>query len=493
MIYYAWTWSNILGDFGGDSAYYLLIAEYFSPYSPHFAVAEYFAHHNPYPPLYPFALALLGGANSFLTAHFITTTFLLLAFVSLFTWLKSEGFSPLASLLYCAIFAVLPGTYMQALSVHSESLFLLLSLAAIAIVAMEERRDSARMLWIAALCVAAAVLSRTAGVSLAAAFLIYIWLKNVKDRLWLALLVTGPFVIWQIFGPTTEKSYVASFIKKYQSDWIGTLLAQLSTEASALWYGWNANFTTTHGWGVLLGVIGLICIAGMFARVRAGKLDGFYVLLYLILILVWPFPAEAQRFVFAILPVVLAQGILLLQGIQNKINRKRKISVFPAVLMSLIGLLAMPDLMLTVQRFMDHLPDYLSNYRHDPGWYSANKQEAIRQLQINNAIVKGISSIKQSAPGSTCVYSIKPSIVALYSDRISIAPPHEDLDDQSFNSELKRSGCRYFYLLPFSSPTYHSPFYPLERIRPKITGVEISRLHDDSNAPIMGILARIKL
>ena len=128
ILYYVWTWSPILSHRGGDNAYYLLTAQYYSPYSNFSEVAEYFATHNVYPPLYPLLLGLFGGGDSILIAHIITTTFLLLAFAVYFLWLKKETFSLRDSLSLVFLFSLLPGTYMQSLSVHSENLYLLLSL-----------------------------------------------------------------------------------------------------------------------------------------------------------------------------------------------------------------------------------------------------------------------------------------------------------------------------------------------------------------------------
>jgi len=73
--YYLWTWSDVLAHFGGDNAYYLLTANYLSPYSSANPVASYYSGISQYPPLYPLLLALSGGGESLLMAHIVTTTF----------------------------------------------------------------------------------------------------------------------------------------------------------------------------------------------------------------------------------------------------------------------------------------------------------------------------------------------------------------------------------------------------------------------------------
>src|SRR5712692_9243154 len=124
--YYVWTWSDILGGFGGDNAVYLLSAQYLSPFSPHSQVAEYFFRQSPYPPLFPLALALTGGGGSLLIAHLVTTTFLLLALPAIFFLLIFDCFDRPHAFFIAFIFALLTLTYMQELFTHSENLYLLL-------------------------------------------------------------------------------------------------------------------------------------------------------------------------------------------------------------------------------------------------------------------------------------------------------------------------------------------------------------------------------
>jgi len=139
--YYQWTWSTILAGLGGDNAVYLLTAKYFSPYSEYSNVARYFAQVSPYPPLYSLMLALLGGGESLLVAHLITTSFLLLSFFIFYYWLSLEKLNLQLSLFVVLVFAILPGIYMQALSIYSENLYLLLTLSSLLFVTMFEQKQ----------------------------------------------------------------------------------------------------------------------------------------------------------------------------------------------------------------------------------------------------------------------------------------------------------------------------------------------------------------
>ncbi len=165
MAYLIWGWSSVLGDFGGDGAVYLLTAQYFSPYSSHTDVAAQFARSSQFPPLFPLLLALAGGAESLLTAHVVTVSCLLVAFLLYYRWVREETSSPWTAFAVTAWFALLPGTYLQALSVLSENLYLGLCMAAFLGASCWEESGHSRWLLLSAFAVGAACLTRGGVVS----------------------------------------------------------------------------------------------------------------------------------------------------------------------------------------------------------------------------------------------------------------------------------------------------------------------------------------
>src|SRR5262245_3766255 len=77
LAYIGHGWGYGLATLEGDDFIYLLTAEYFSPWTKPNSVAAYIASNSPSPPLFPFLLGLLGGANSFLVANILVTLFML--------------------------------------------------------------------------------------------------------------------------------------------------------------------------------------------------------------------------------------------------------------------------------------------------------------------------------------------------------------------------------------------------------------------------------
>jgi len=488
-VYYAWTWSHELAEFGGDNAIYILTAHYFSPWSEHSDVAAYFAKHSQYPPLFPFVLAIFGGGENLLIAHIITTTCLLLALVVFYNWLGALGFSAFHAGLAGLLVAILPGTYMEALSVHSENLYLLSSLSGLLAITLAEKTDRAAWYWMGALCIAAATLTRGVGVSLAAAFICYMALRRPPRALSYIIVSIFPAVLWGLLWPKHGPSYLDSFNQKYSGLSLDALVSHLGVQLHAMWYGWAGNFSASPVGLPVMSVIGVICLVGAMYRIYQIRLDGFYVAAYLIVILVWPFPAEARRFIYAIMPVLLLQGLMFLRVVPGGEMLRRFID-YRVIMIFSIFLVALPALALHASRFMHRPPENLAAYKHNLGWYALDPRVAQSNIAFDNALASHLRQIKSVVPGDSCIYSIKPSIVAFYADRISMIPPRENLDDEAFKNSLRQTGCRYFYLMGFSSPSFSKPYYPAERLQDSLKILNAVRFVGDNNMPA-GALAEL--
>ena len=488
-VYCVWTWSHELAEFGGDNAIYILTAHYFSPWSGHSDVAAYFAKHSQYPPLFPFVLAIFGGGENLLIAHIITTICLLSALVVFYYWLTVLGFSAFHAGMAGLLVAVLPGTYMEALSVHSENLYLLLSLSGLLAVSIAEKSERTAWYWLAALCIAAATLTRGVGVSLVAAFACYMALRRPPRALSYVVVCLFPVVLWNLLWLKHGPSYLDSFNQKYMGMSLDTLVSHVGVQLHAMWYGWAGNFSASHIGLPVMSVIGMICLLGATHRISLRKLDGYYVAAYLFLILVWPFPAEARRFIFAIMPVLLVQGLLFLEVVPGK-GRLHRLFDFRIITILSIFLIALPALALNASRFMKRPPGNLAAYRHNLGWYALDPREALSNIAFNYALADHLRQIKSIVPADSCIYSIKPSIVGFYADRISMIPPRENIDDKAFKSSLKETGCRYFYLMGFSSPSFSKPYYPADRLQDSLKILNAVRIAGDDKMPV-GVLVEL--
>jgi hypothetical protein len=487
VIYLGWTWSHELGDFGGDNALYLLTAQHFSPWSEADTVAAYFVSQSFYPPLYPFVLAIFGGGESLLAAHVITATMLLLAFAVLYAWQRQIGFGRLSAALMVLLFALLPGVLMQALSLLSEDLYLLATLGAVAAVAAYEADRREAWLWTAVVCIAAAVLTRSASIALVAAFVLYLVLHRPK-RFWLLIIGALVPMLWQLLSPRAGPGYFSFLTARYAVDPVAGLIAHLTIAVDSLLDSWTVDFTMSQSGISVMGLLGLVCLAGTAYRAVQCKLDGIYGAAYLGLILIWPYPEEMTRLLSVVVPILLVQGMLLLEHLPPV--RLRGFALKPSWILPLaIALIMAPSLFLIALRFVQPLPAEYAGFRHTPEWYAPDRRQALFSAVSDKLRIDHLKQIPAQVTEGDCVYSIKPSIVAYYGHRISVISPRPELDDADFSKYLDQNGCRYFFLLGFGTSNYPSRYYPLERMRKSLTIVSVMEVPGQRGAPA-SILAR---
>lgn len=471
-----WTWSHELGELGGDNAVYLLTAQYFSPWIPHSDVAADFARNSQYPPLYPLMLGIFSGGTSILAAHIVTTSLLLAAILVLYAWQRSLDISPLYASMATLVFSLLPGTYLQALSIHSENLYLLFTLASLALVSLFEKNKNERLLLGAASCVAAAVLTRSAGIALLVAFMIYLLWHRPRNIWPVILLALVPVLVWHLSGAQAGSGYMALLAEKYGSDPFTVLSHQIQTEATSAWKGWLGNLTTGRANSFWVAILGIHCLVGMLYRLYCRKLDGIYVAIYLALVAVWPFPDEAKRFIYVVLPVLLVHGMLLAAAFPRTILGQHVVNPAIVLYIAIIVLLTAPSLILTAGRYVQPLPEWVARYRQSQDWYVGYPHDAITVISSMGLVVETLRETAKLVPENECIYSIKPSIVGLYAKRPGRLPPPESVTDNMFREMVKNGGCRYFILLGGSSPSFSAPLYPLGRLEGKFKVLKLANM-----------------
>lgn len=491
LAYVAWSYTSELGGLGGDNAVYLLSAEHLSPFSDTSTLAASYFASSQYPPLFPLVLGLLGASSDFLVAHLAVTSFLLIALFVLYRWQRSLGFSPGVSFASALLFAGLPGTYFHTLEILSENLYLMLSLLALWTYNRAEASKRQDWLFGAAAAVAAATLTRTAGITLLVALLTHLFLadRSVRQKAIAVAIALGPVAAWHLWR--SGGGYTTALIAAYGTSPIATLLDRLQLHATALWVGWIDNFISAPPFALAVAItaFGALCIAGLAVRTYVRTLDGLYVSLYLLLMLIWPFPGESQRFIFPVLPVLMVQGLWLLQKLPKLDFASRRLSLAPIVALTALALVATPQLLLHLGRFATPLPAELSPFKHTAGWYHPDPNIAIYQIHHSNRIVAALSAAGAAVPPDECILAIKPSIVSLYTKRISKSPPAAT-SPADFDLELKRRGCSYLFLVAFSSPTFNQPFYPLARLEGRVQVLQETRLAGPDSPPV-ALLARL--
>ncbi|CAK0776005.1 putative Glycosyltransferase RgtA/B/C/D-like domain-containing protein [Gammaproteobacteria bacterium] len=477
-VYLAWSWTSELGGLGGDNAFYYLTAQFLSPWGESSTIAEYYARHNPYPPLMPLILALLGGGDSLLAAHLITTGFLILAFVAFVFWLVRLGAGQWAAMGLLLVFATAQETYLQTLDIHSENYLLCICLATMGIAT----RISTASLTAAALLAGLAPLARSAGMAMSVAFICWLWLNHLINtattggvgvspspvtrgqRVWFTALVILPSVLGALFSMKVpdQSSYSHLLMNKlHEIAAQGSYVEHLHRQFAGLRAGWQLSFNCLLPLIWFIDTLGLLALLGLLWRLFNRHLDGLFSALYLLLLLAWPWVDEPHRYVFPVVPVLLVQAFLLADHLLR--GRARGAATFTFVV-SLLFVNA-PTFADAVERYFTRLPEDLTPFRQSRGWYEeADPPVAMGFLYTLSNLTTGMTTAARAVPAGSCLLTIKPSVVALYTGRMAYAPPKEQANDADFDREVAQLGCRYFFLMNASSLTYSQPLYPKQRL-----------------------------
>jgi hypothetical protein len=492
-LYVPLTWSGELASLGGDAAIYLLSARHYAPWLPADSVAEAFATHSQFPPVYPLLLTLSGGAVDLAVAHAVTTLSLLAAFAALYAWQIQLGLGRGWAAVITALFAAMPGTFVQSLYLHSENLYLALTLAALALLTSAVRTRDSSLFWAATAVTAAAVMTRTVGVSLLPALAVVI--VRCRPRGWPVMLLASiaPALAWSVWH-TSEWSYSDSLAQRYAGAPLETILGHLTANAAATGWGLARNVLVLPSllWTVVL--LGVLALPVAIRRFCGGEPDAWYLGAYLAILVIWPYPDESRRFTWVLVPLLTVYAGLAatqLLGQTERLSARVKRGI-PLSLMALLALIVGPELALSLQRAAAVPEGADPAMRHLPEWYGAEPRESREKAELHLAMVRALQDFGTEIPGGECVLSINPAVVAFHSGHDSSIPPPEEVDDVGFGQQLAAQGCRYIVLLAARSPTFPTTYYPLERLGQRAEVISVHRLETGSaQGRVVAGLARL--
>ena len=487
VLYVPWTWSDALASLGGDSAVYVLSARHYSPFTPADTVAALAAATSQFPPLYPLWLAPV--AASLPLAHLATALAALLALAAVYAWMRAIGVALAPSLLAVVGFGVLPGTWLMLLNLHSEPLYLAAS--AVALAAMSRTQEAARdggerAGWIAAAAIAATLLTRTAGLTLLPAFALVLWrARPARAPLMLAAAV-APGAVWSVLH---GMSYGGTFVSRYAGQSAAQVIESMASQLGALVAGAAQLFAPSNALLPVLGVLFVLWLPVQLLRLVRLAPDAWYLAAYAGLITVWPFVSESARFAWVALPVMLGQlawaGGHAVATATPALRQSLSIAPLAAAL-----LVAAPATSGMAQRWVQLPRDVPEVTRHLPEWYeSADPREALDQARSHLLLAEALKRIAPSVPEGECVYAIKPALVSFYAGREGRAPPREAVPEAEFRAGI--AGCKYFALLPLSSPSYSAAYYPGARLGEELEPLAALRLPGAApDSPPLLVLAR---
>lgn len=476
-LYFWLTGYDDVGAAGGDGLIYLNTARHYAPYWPADAAAAIWAELTLFPPVYAVLLMLTGGAADPRLAHAVTTACLLAAFTAVYAWFVTLGIARGRAVAAALLFALVPGTFLQALYIHPEGLYVALGCTALVLLDSPAGSPGPARYWIAAAVVAAVILTRTVGVALLPALALVLW--RDRPRGWPAMLAAAlvPGVLWSI-AHRPEWNYSAVLAENYVGVPLEAIAAKVGASIVAAVGGLAANLLRAGPFRVVVFALAAAAAAVAVWRFSRGRPDAWYVGAYAGVIALWPYPQEAQRLMWVMVPFLIGYGVWGGERLaQLAPDRTRPLVAWAPI--SALALIVLPEFTLLMARAAHPLAQAHPAYRHYPEWYEPAIDKARLVTELRLGTDQALQRFAPQVPADECVFSTLPFLHAgFYVPRQLRSPPGEALDDSAFAAELDQRGCRWFIFTYAADPRagFSQPLYPLERVRGHLHIVDEQRV-----------------
>ena len=455
-------WSPILADFGGDSATYWLMANYYSPFGEDMIPAAHFANTSRYPPLYPLLLAISGGGNSILVAHLVTVTCLLISLIVIYRFYRDNDLSVAETLCLIGLFCMLRITRLESLQLHSEHLYLLASM--LALWAAERARDtpSRSIQFVLIGAAVAAFFTRSIGITLVAALVFYSAGARGRHLVKPAVIIVSVLALVK-FASGNSASYIHDLVSEYMTTGLAYRVYESATMLPYLWvWTFAVPFDVTYS-KIFFGAAAVLFMTGLAYRVIRKRVDGYYAAAYLLVVLVWPHPEETARLLYPIIPLLLLYANL---AVRNLIARFHGNGARPLIWFfpSLLAVFVVPDVFVFAQRIATPVDDSYAVYKRTLAWHEPDERKVAMNVGYLRALDTAYASITETVAPDECVLAIKASVVAAATNRLALPFPSIHATPDAFARAIENGGCPYALMVREPSPSYPEEFYPAKRL-----------------------------
>jgi len=418
-----------------DSFGYILLARKWSPwFTP--SVAETLTWPGQqYPPVFSWLLAITGASESYYFAHMLVWLFILVALVLIGLMAYREvgrNFGLPGAVAVCLV----PGVVYSSMGILSENLYLALTLGSLLLYSSIAKKAASRpgayiLLW---LLLSLVLLTRTIGIALVVsltAAALFDRTATREKRIAYLFVSLGAIVVWQLWGVMDPQSHELGYLK-FLSLGLGSadmgavrqlthLLSSVRTNVVAILGSWNHYLTIgqAHLYFFLLSYL-LLILSLVSTALRAIQLkpDAVYILLYLAILLIWPYPDEMLRFLHPIVLLMLLQPVLLVGSVKPQLEPKARVVVFSLSILTGLTFLLGQWQILERMNFAraNNLP--IAHFRE---YYSIpNFEEAIRKARIYHEVLYSMKSSASVVPEGSTVASVQYAAYTLQADRTAV-------------------------------------------------------------------------
>ena len=440
----AFAWQEGLASVSDDSASYLVLAQAMAGGNP--AVLPWVGYHTHFPPLFPLALALTGGAADFRNAHALVALFTavgaLLAYV--FAW-RETGRRDAAFALAVAFLAC-PTTWVSAKGILSEPMFLCASMATLLYFQGRfERGEPQPRHWLAlGLLLAATVLTRVVGTALVLALLVHLVVRarrggKLPGAAALAAALVPPALLvlgWIALRPMAAQDSYQRVSTSMAHSWSASTGVMERVSARTILDGWTASFTADANVGAVGASVALVvaalALAGLVRRLLANRLDAWYAAVSLVVIGWWVFNEDnTRRLLLPLLPLLLFYAGEAIVAACRRAHRAAYATHAVAAAGALLALVILPAAVVMGRKAFDREPvvaGFAPRYADMTEYYTTLNASFSRRLAARQAVIlAGFDALRQHTPAGAKVMWMRPEYPALLGGRVGV-PYYYDWD-----------------------------------------------------------------
>lgn len=484
---------SLRGDFHGllsDSYVYLAVAREFA--LGRAADLDFLLHigrGNPFPPLYPLVLALLGaGGHAPIATYTVGAALMGGVLWAAFAWFRSVGLARGTAGTATLVIALMPATLLAVMNVLSEPLYLILTLAAGGCLAA--RAPTSRAWFIAGLLLGLAVLVRSAGIAALAAFAwVWLWRGGWRCAPWALLPALGLPGAWALVRKAAGLAYYPP-----PTLWGDEVWPRVLTNLAAFADAGVSLFDPSRGLhsDIVVGVAAALAAGVLLVRLARREFDAWYLLCYAGMVLVWPHPAHAGRFLLAVLPFLLGYACLPLGVLSARLRAQGLRRILPMLPPILLVVCAAPGSARIVSSALGETRIESLAAVRSPAWYLAPpaRRPGIAEFWTRaTPVMRAIRAL----PPDACVATIADEQVLLYGHRQVVDLSKLPRTRAAVNQAL--TVCPYVLMLAVTSTPPVSgvgPLFPYRFIEGRLVPLWVERARRlDPRSPDLVVLARV--
>ena len=476
-----------------DDAIYMLMADYFSPYNSSLRESAAFVMQtSQFPPLYPFLLSIVGAnSGNIFWAHVITTFFLILGIYFYYVWLQTEKVNKQIALCIVLLVMTSPATFLMNIDLWSEHLYLLLTFSIFFFLNKAEKNQ--KFLIITILLISLLPLVRTIGIAFVAAYMLFLIVNKMTDKYKYLLLSIFPFFLWKLISYNYFQSdiYQSTLSDFYRHDIWLHIQHIYSSQLLDLWQGWHECFDIRRNdfSGIVCSIVLLFSFIGLTLRIIDKKLDSFYVVFYLLIILVWPDNNHNMRFIFPVFPILLFYACLSLQLCMKIISALQIKKIINSTSLFVILMTYLPTNLYALNRLSIDPELGLEKFKTTRYWLTVEKRtEAEHSIPIMERMRRSYIKSSTYIPEDACVYTAHQEQFMFYARKLAYPLP---LPNELNNKDIF-SKCDFIHVLHTTSHPEYPGGYPTKSLKHNFVYIMSYNMNEGTNSPVVAQLIKLE-